>query len=60
MDADEYQQKINEILLDETYRRMEKDPTKKLEKRVSVILKELEKRGELPTELRKRLSSLCF
>ena len=56
MDAPEYQRKIDETLSDDRYTMLSKDPTKKLEAKLSKILMNLCKIGDLPSELRRRLT----
>ena len=56
MDTVQYESKIDEVLSDGNYSILDKDPTGKLERRLSKTLLQLEKLGELPTELRKRLT----
>ena len=56
MDTSAYQSKIDDILSDDNYRQIRKDPTKKLERELSERLKHLEFIGKLPPGLRKRLN----
>ena len=56
MDAPKYQRKIDDILSDDRYTMLSKDPTKKLEAKLSKILMNLDKISELPSELRRRLT----
>ena len=56
MDTSTYQSKTDNILSGDNYRRIRKDPTKKLERELSEWLKHLEFISELPPGLRKRLN----
>ena len=55
MDAPDYQDKIDAVLSDGKYKLLDQDPTKGHEKSVTKALRGLEKEGELPGQLSKRL-----
>ena len=42
MNRDEYEEKLETMLVDGTYRRLKKDPTGKIERRIGTALKENE------------------
>ena len=54
MNKDDYRHKIQELLDENTYKKLKKDPTKKLERTISEKLKSLESKGE--TKLRSKLA----
>ena len=56
MNRTEYNEKINNLLDDGTYRPLKKDPTLKLERTINEQLKALEKNGEIDNSLRKRIT----
>lgn len=49
---DNYDEKIETMLVDGTYKRLEKDPTAQLESKIDATLKQVEKRGEIYRERR--------
>ena len=56
MDKSAYQQKILDVLEDETYSPVNKDPTLKLETSINEKLLTLTREGEIDDKLRKRIS----
>ena len=56
MDKEQYDRKMKELLEQDDYRRIKKDPTLKLEKRIKEALNRMERQEDLPTLLKKRLS----
>ena len=57
MDRSSYEQKIADLLDDDFYVRISKDPTKKTERMLNEKLKELERSGELDKHLRSRFTA---
>ena len=55
MDAPDYQDKIDAVLSDGKYELLDQDPTKDYEKSFTKALWDLQRKGELPRELSKRL-----
>ena len=56
MDKEQYDRKMKELLEQDDYRRIKKDPTLKLEKRIKEALNRIERQEDLPTPFKKRLS----
>ena len=56
MNRTEYNEKIETQLSDGTYKKLLKDPTAQIKRKIDTILKQVEKRGELPREKRLRLT----
>ena len=56
MDCTEYEKKMLDLLADPTYRRLKRDPTTKVEKRITEGLKALESTGYITVEQRKYLA----
>ena len=56
MDKVEYDRKMLDLLADPTYRKLKKDPTTKLEKKITDALKVLERKGDIITNQRKYLA----
>ena len=52
MDRSEYEGKLEDMLSDNTYMKLKKDPTAKIEREVAKALKESDDKGELPKERR--------
>ena len=59
LDRSDYVMKMNQMLEDDTYRVLKKDPTAKVEARVTRALKELERKGCISEKERKHLSLQC-
>ena len=57
MDRTEYRKKVLDILDDQVYRKLKKDPTTKIEKRVSESLKTVERNGGTLENLRRHLTT---
>ena len=56
MDKTEYKEKIHDLLSDQSYHPLRKDPTLRLERKINTTLKELEKTGEIDPQLRKMVT----
>ena len=57
MDRDSYKEKINDLLDDdETYTKLKRDPTKKIERSICERLKSAERNGEIDSKLKSKLS----
>ena len=56
MDRKEYTEKIQNMLSDESYRPLKKDPTMKLERTIDTTLKKLEETGEIDPKQRKMIT----
>ena len=56
MNKEQYDRKMKELLEQDDYRRIKKDPTLKSEKRIKEALNRMERQEDLPTLLKKRLS----
>ena len=52
MDRTEYDRKLEEMLSDNTYKKLDKDPTAKIKRKVAKTLKKTEDKGELSKERR--------
>ena len=57
MERSSYEQKVADLLDDDSYVRISKDPTKKTERTLNEKLKELERSGELDKHLRSRFTA---
>ena len=57
MDRSKYAQKMEELLNDTSYIRIDKDPTKKTERTLNDRLKDLERSGEITMGLKKRITA---
>ena len=55
MDKTDYDQKINDLLNTSTYKKLNRDPTPSIEKKISTRLLSLHKAGTLPKNLYQRL-----
>lgn len=56
LDKKEYTEKMHDLLQDDSYKLLKKDPTSKLERKIDTTLKQLEKNGEIPQQLRKKIT----
>ncbi len=56
LNKNEYEDKLNAMLADETYKKLKKDPTSKVEKQISDALKDCEKEGSMTKECRLKLT----
>lgn len=52
VDRSEYDGKLEDMLTDDTYRKLKRDPTARIEREVAKALKETEDKGEMPKEKR--------
>ena len=59
MDRSEYLTKMNGMLEEDTYKELKRDPTSRVETRITKKLKELEKKGYISDKERKFLSPHC-
>jgi len=59
MDRTEYTTKMSRMLEDETYTRLKKDPTSRVETKVGNMLKSLENRGHMSDKERRYLTPQC-
>ena len=57
LDKQEYNRKVRELLDDRSYQPIKKNPTLKIERKVTEVLQSLEKNGKLPNDLRKRVQN---
>ena len=57
LNKDDYNQKMNDLLKDASYKRLRNNPTTKVEKKVADALKEVENKGGLSTSQRKSLTN---
>ena len=57
LDKEEYDRKVRELLDDTSYQSIKKNPTLKIERKVTEVLRSLEKNGKLPNDLRKRVQN---
>lgn len=55
MDSTQYTSKLGDLLREDNYRLLPKNPTTRIEKRVTDTLKSVERDGNLPEQLRKKL-----
>ena len=56
LDRTKYEKKMNKLLEDETYKTLSKDPTSKVESRISKALKQLESKGYILDKERRYLN----
>ena len=56
MNRSSYDEKIEQMLADSTYRKLKKDPTTKVEKEIGVALRQVEAKGEITKEKRMYLT----
>ena len=59
LDKKDYTEKMNQMLEGETYKAITKDPTTRVETKITTALKQLEKRGYISEKERKYLSPQC-
>ena len=57
MDRKDYDQKIRALLDDTSYQAIKRNPTMKIERKVTEVLRSLEKKGKLPSDLRKKVQN---
>ena len=57
LNKEDYNQKMNDLLKDASYKQMKSNPTTKVEKKVADALKEVESRGGLSSAQRKSLAN---
>ena len=56
LNRQDYEDKLNTMLEDGTYRKLKKNPTSKIERQISEALKECEKKGNMTKECRLKLT----
>ena len=56
LNKNEYEDKLNDMLADETYKKLKKDPTSKVGKLINDALKYCEKKGNMTKDCRLKLS----
>ena len=56
LNKQDYEDKLNAMLEDGTYKKLKKDPTSKVEREIGEALKECEKKGNMTRECRLRLT----
>ena len=57
LNKEDYNQKMNDLLKDASYKQMKSNPTTKVEKKVAAALKEVESRGGLSSAQSKSLAN---
>ena len=57
LDKEEYDHRERELLDDTSYQPIKKNPTLKIERKVTEVLRSLERNGKLPNDLRKRVQN---
>ena len=57
LNKEDYNQKMNDLMKDASYKQMKSNPTTKVEKKVAAALKEVESRGGLSSAQRKSLAN---
>ena len=57
LDKEEYDHKVRELLDETSYQPIKKNPTLKIEQKVTEVLRSPEKNGKLPNDVRKRVQN---